>query len=87
MPATFALEALPSGRVPQTEGAEDGGRSEDYQSLPPPQEVMASAGQTPEVTSKSFFKNRYLSATKKQEVHEQFAIDPKDFAWNDFSDL
>ena len=75
MPATLALEALPSGRVPQTEGAEDGGRSVDYQSLPPPQEVMASVGQTPEVASKSFFKNRYLSATKKQEIHEQFAID------------
>ena len=27
------------------------------------------------VASNSFFKNRYLSATKKQEIHEQFAID------------
>ncbi len=35
-------------------------------------------GQTPEVSSKSFFRNRYLNATKKQEIHEQFAIDPKD---------
>ena len=68
VPATLALEALPSGRVPQTEGAEDGGRSVDYQSLPPPQEVMASVGQTPEIASKSAVFKTFVSYFSKLNV-------------------